>query len=243
MECLAITDMAPPFDIGRLRSNRPVILPSMLLCDFGNLEREVRLLEEAGVQALHLDVMDGCFVPNFSYGLTIVKAFRQVTELPLDVHLMMVHPENYVTQFCDVGANVVTIHAEAVDDPAPVLQAIRDSGAAAGLALNPQTPAEQVANVIELCDLVLVMTVQAGFGGQKFQAGPLAKLETLRALAPDLVLEVDGGVNDASIESCVAHGADWLVIGSAIFGQPNYAEAISRLQQKIISASRRTTQA
>ena len=213
----------------------------MLLCDFGNLEREVRLLEQAGVRAFHLDVMDGSFVPNFSYGLTIVKAFRQLTELPLDVHLMMVHPENYVTQFCDVGANVVTFHAEAVDDPVPVLHDIRRSGAAAGLALNPATPVEAIASVVDSCDLVLVMTVQAGFGGQKFMADPLAKLEALRSLSPDVVLEVDGGINDASVEQCVASGAEWLVVGSAIFGHPNYAAAVAGLQKKVTAMAKRGT--
>lgn len=214
----------------------------MLLCDFGNLEREVGLLEQAGVRALHLDVMDGTFVPNFSYGMTIVKAFRQVTDLPLDVHLMMVHPEKYVTQFCDVGASVVTIHAEAVEDPARVLRTIRRSGAAAGLALNPATPADVAASVINECDLVLAMTVQAGFGGQRFMPEPLAKLSQLRALSPDVVLEVDGGVNDASVEQCVAAGADLLVVGSAIFEHSSYATAVAGLQRRVAATARPTTQ-
>ena len=231
-------DMAHGFDISRLRKSNPTILPSMLLCDFGNLQREVRLLENAGVEALHLDVMDGSFVPNFSYGLTIVKAFRQLTELPLDVHLMMVHPEKYVSQFCDLGANVVTFHAEAVADPGPLLRSIRDAGCAAGLALNPGTPIDVAAANIHLCDLVLVMTVQAGFGGQKFLADPLAKLSQLRTLSSDVILEVDGGVNDATIGQCVACGADWLVVGAAIFGQSDYANAVSKLRQLAESSSR-----
>lgn len=235
--------MTPRVDIGSLRSHEPIILPSMLLCDFGNLEREVRRLEQAGVRALHLDVMDGSFVPNFTYGLTIVKAIRQLTDLPLDVHLMMVHPEQYVVQFCDVGANVVTFHVEAVQDPVPVLKMIRQAGAAAGLAINPGTPVDVAKHAIEYCDLVLVMTVQAGFGGQSFMADCLEKLEPLRALSPDVVLEVDGGVNLASIGACVAAGAHWLVAGSAIFGQTDYSQAIDGLQAKIAAGVSRSTKA
>jgi ribulose-phosphate 3-epimerase len=192
----------------------------------------------AGVSGLHLDVMDGCFVPNFSYGLTIVKAFRQVTDLPLDVHLMMVQPEKYVDQFCDAGANLVTFHAEAVSDPAPLLQVIRQAGCAAGLAINPRTPVDAVAPHLDLCDLVLVMTVQAGFGGQKFQPEPLEKLAALRALSEDVVLEVDGGVSESTIRECVAGGAELLVVGSAIFCKPNYATAIDVLRREIATAAR-----
>jgi ribulose-phosphate 3-epimerase len=225
-------------DLGSLRARSPLLLPSMLLCDFGNLEREVHSLEKAGVQALHLDVMDGSFVPNFTYGLTIVKAFRQLTQLPLDVHLMMVRPEKYAVQFCDAGADIVTIHAEAIEDPVPVLKSIRQRGAAAGLALNPLTPAESIFGALDWCDLVNVMTVQAGFGGQKFLPQPLTKLRTLREQAPDLVLEVDGGVGVQTIEQCVASGADWLVTGSAIFSQPDYPAAVAELQSIARRAAR-----
>jgi ribulose-phosphate 3-epimerase len=230
--------MASRFEISRLRQRTPIILPSMLLCDFGNLQREVRLLEEAGVSALHLDVMDGCFVPNFSYGLTLVRAFRQLTDLPLDVHLMMVEPEKYVEQFCDVGSSVVTIHAEAVRDPRPVLERIRSAGCAAGIAINPRTPVSAIEPVLELCDLVLVMTVQAGFGGQAFMPEPLTKLSRLRELTPDVVLEVDGGISNSTVGPCVAAGADWLVVGSAIFGTPDYGASIRNLQSRIDVAAR-----
>lgn len=233
--------MTSRVEIGSLKSDESIILPSMLLCDFGNLEREVRRLEQAGVRALHLDVMDGSFVPNFSYGLTIVKAIRQLTELPLDVHLMMVHPEQYVVQFCDVGANIVTFHAEAVDDPIPVLKMIRQAGAAAGLALNPGTPVDAAAQAIEHCDLVLVMTVEAGFGGQSFMVDCLEKLAPLRALSKEVILEVDGGINNASIGSCVTAGANWLVVGSAIFGHSDYKKAVTELRQHATSAAGRAT--
>jgi ribulose-phosphate 3-epimerase len=232
--------MAERFDISRMRTGEPLLLPSMLLCDFGNLQREVRLLEDAGIRALHLDVMDGSFVPNFSYGLTIVKAIRELTSLPLDVHLMMVHPERYAVQFCDVGANVVTIHAEAVANPAPTLRAIRQAGGAAGLAINPATPIDAIAPHIDLCDVVLVMTVQAGFGGQAFLPEPLAKLSQLRGLSSEIALEVDGGVNAATMPDCLAAGADWLVVGSAIFAQPDYAAAVEGLRRAIAMAARPT---
>jgi ribulose-phosphate 3-epimerase len=207
-------------------------LPSLLLCDFGNLEREVARLEEAGVQALHLDVMDGRFVPNLTYGMPIVSALRRLTDLPLDVHLMIEEPQNYVPQFFDAGADVITFHVEAVDDPKPVIDQIHNLGAAAGVALNPATPLSTVEPVLEDCDLVLVMSVNAGFGGQTFQQVALQKLQQLRKLAPpDTLLEVDGGVNAATIGDCFQAGAQLMVAGSAIFGNESYSSAVSHLTQ------------
>ncbi len=168
--------------IEELKSISPAILPSLLLCDFGNLAAEIEKLEAAGVAALHLDVMDGVFVPNFSYGMTIVHAVRKLTELPLDVHLMMVHPEKYIKQFYEAGANIMTIHAEAVDDPVPILDAIQTMGAAAGIAINPATPVSAIKNCLPHFDLALIMSVNAGFGGQSFDASVLGKLDELREL-------------------------------------------------------------
>lgn len=215
-----------------LRAASPGILPSLLHCDFGNLEREVARLTAAGVPALHLDVMDGVFVPNFTYGMTIVEAFRKLTDLPLDVHLMMTRPEKFIRQFRDAGADVLTFHIEAVDDPAPLLEEIKSLGAGAGLAINPSTPFAAVQRVLELCDLLLVMSVEAGFGGQSFNSVALDRLRRARQLAGDrLLLEVDGGVNAETISSCAAAGAQLFVVGSAIFKQPDYGAAIRRLAE------------
>ena len=208
----------------------PWILPSLLMCDFANLEREVRRLEEAGVKILHLDVMDGHFVPNLSYGLPIVESLRRVTNLALDVHLMISDPYKYAPQFVGAGADCVTIHREAVDEPGPLLRQLKDLGVATGLAINPKTNIETIGDLIEWCDLVLVMSVEAGFGGQAFDPVALTKLATLRAIGPkSLMLEVDGGVNRSTIGACHNAGADLLVVGSAIFKQPDYGEAIGQL--------------
>jgi len=216
--------------LAQLREASPVVLPSLLLCDFGNLEREVQELEAAGVQGYHLDVMDGHFVPNMSYGLPIVEAMRRLTDLPLDVHLMISEPGKYVQQFAEAGADVLTIHAEAVEDPKPVLEEIRELGVGAGLAINPATSVEKIEPVLSLCNLVLVMSVVPGFGGQAFDDVALAKLRTLRSQLPDeVLLEVDGGVNEETISACGEAGAQLLVAGSAIFRKPDYASALADL--------------
>jgi ribulose-phosphate 3-epimerase len=213
-----------------LRSAAPAILPSLLLCDFGNLEREVARLTEAGAPGLHLDVMDGVFVPNFTYGMTIVEAFRKLTPLPLDVHLMMVEPHQYLRQFRDAGADLITVHVEAEEDPRGVLEEIKSLGMGAGLAINPNTPFEPVEPLLPACDLLLVMSVPAGFGGQAFHEVALERLRRARELAGDrLLLEVDGGVNTETISRCASSGAQLFVVGSAIFKQPDYGAAIRRL--------------
>jgi len=221
---------------------KPVVLPSMLLCDFGHLAKEIEAVEAAGAQALHLDVMDGHFVPNMTYGLTMVEAMRKLTTLPLDVHLMISNPEQYVERYVEAGSDVVTIHAEAHDEPRRVLEKIRDAGAAAGLAINPPTPISEIEACLAVCDLVLVMSVMPGFGGQKFDPVALDKLKYLRdRVSSDVILEVDGGVNDETVADCVAAGAEWLVAGSAIFrvgtegrgadGQADYGPNVTRLTQ------------
>ncbi|MCA9124109.1 MAG: ribulose-phosphate 3-epimerase [Planctomycetaceae bacterium] len=218
--------------LAELRQAPAAVLPSLLLCDFGNLEREIRRLESAGVRALHLDVMDGQFVPNLTYGMPIVEACRRVTDLPLDVHLMIKEPQNYVKQFCDAGADIITIHAEAVDSPIDVLSQIRELDCGAGLAINPGTTIESIKNSLSLCDLVLVMSVNAGFGGQSFQPIALNKLRELRKLvSKETLLEVDGGVNKKTIRDCQTAGAQLLVVGSAIFREPNYSDAVQQLTE------------
>ena len=213
----------------------PTVLPSLLLCDFGNLEREVERLEEAGVAGMHLDVMDGVFVPNFTYGITIVEAFRKLTELPLDVHLMMVNPEKYVDQFCDAGADVLTIHAEATDDLEAVLNKIKIRNVAAGVAINPATSVSAIESILPIVDLVLVMSVNAGFGGQSFMPEVLDKYDQIRNLpgGDSVVLEIDGGINVDTIASATNRGAELLVAGSAIFKKEDYTAAIEELMNRI----------
>lgn len=215
-----------------LRASAPTILPSLLLCDFGNLEREVVRLKEAGVRALHLDVMDGHFVPNLTYGFPIIASLRRLTDLPLDVHLMISEPQRYVPQFIEAGADILTVHVEAVADPRPVLEQIRSLGAGAGLALNPDTPLSTLDQCLDSCDLVVVMSVLAGFGGQSFRPIAVEKLRQLRQLVrPEVLLEVDGGINQATIRDCAAAGAQLFVVGSGIFRAPSYSEAIRELTE------------
>jgi ribulose-phosphate 3-epimerase len=205
-------------------------LPSLLLCDFGNLEQEIRRLEAAGVRALHLDVMDGHFVPNLSYGLTIVSAVRRVTPLPLDAHLMIAEPQRWIEAFYVAGADIITVHAEAVDRPQPVLRRIL--GAGAGIAIKPATPISSVLEAAADCDLVLVMSVEPGFGGQEFESSALGKLNELKRRLPSgVLLEVDGGINDKTIGPCVQAGADLCVVGSAIFRHRDYSARVRSLSR------------
>ncbi len=213
----------------RLRQSAPAVLPSLLQCDFGNLQREIERLLAAGAQAFHLDVMDGSFVPNLTYGMPIVAAVRRLTDLPVDVHLMIQHPERYIESFYKAGADVITIHVEAVADPRPVLARIRELGAGAGLALNPDTPLSQITGALDLCDLVLAMSVNAGFGGQQFNPIALEKLRTLRELAPHALLEIDGGINEQTIAQSADAGAQLFVVGSAIFNHDDYTPIVKKL--------------
>ncbi len=224
--------LSPQQQFSRLHAASPAILPSLLLCDFGNLQREVEQLTAAGVPGLHLDVMDGVFVPNLTYGMPIVAAFRELSDLPLDVHLMIANPEKYVGAFADAGADVITVHIEATDNPRELLQSIRQREVAAGIALNPDTPLESLDDCLDVCDLVLVMSVNAGFGGQQFNPVALEKLESLRQrLGDGVVLEVDGGVNAETVARCAEAGADWFVAGSAIFKAEDYRAAVGQLRE------------
>lgn len=215
--------------ISTLATGEPAILPSMLQCDFSDLTREVRQLEEAGFRGLHLDVMDGHFVPNFSYGMPIVAAVRRLTDLPLDVHLMMSNPGDYLSQFIDAGADSLTIHAEISAEATPILERIRDNGATAGLAINPRTELAKIESKLDYCDLLLIMSVDAGFGGQSFNPVALEKLKRVKVTHPHLILEVDGGVNVQTVKQCMEAGAQLLVVGSAIFQQSDYRQAMASL--------------
>lgn len=225
--------MTPREKIRNLRATGNLVLPSMLLCDFGDLKRQVERLEAAGFRALHLDVMDGVFVPNFSYGMTIVRAFRQITDMFLDVHLMMVDPSRHIDEFCEAGADLLTFHIETVDNATEVVEKIRSHGVAAGVAIDRDTPVSEVEAVAPLCDLALVMTIKAGFGGQKFIPGLLDKLDGIRKFTdPETtLLQVDGGVNASTIQACVEAGAEWLVAGSAVFGSDDYDQTHRTLRE------------
>ena len=215
----------------RLRAASPGILPSLLACDFAHLEREINQVEVPEVPALHLDVMDGHFVPNLSIGVPIVEAVRRVTDLPLDVHLMISDPAKYIEPFRKAGADSLTIHVEAVADPRPVLDKIRSLGALAGLSLNPPTPLSAIEPSLGHCDLVLVMSVMPGFGGQKFDDVALAKLRALSERSDcDALLEVDGGVGLETIGPCAEAGAEMFVAGTAIFKTDDYSGTISQLR-------------
>ena len=221
------------FRLENIRGQRPVILPSLLLCDFGNLAAEVSRLQDAGINALHLDVMDGHFVPNLSYGMPIVEGLRNLTDMPLDVHLMISNPTSYVQQFVDAGSDLLTVHVEACEDPVSVIKQINESGIASGIALNPETEIDAIDAVLADVDVVLVMSVQAGFGGQSFQPVALEKLRQLAALREangySWSLEVDGGINTTTVRDCFQAGADWFVAGSAIFKQECYQTATRNL--------------
>ena len=205
------------------------VAPSILSADFVNLERDIRALGPAGADYVHVDVMDGLFVPNLTIGLPVVKAIARISPLPLDVHLMIDRPLRYAERFCEAGADVLTLHVEA-DTPEhtrEALETIRACGKKAGLSLKPGTPAEAALPYLELCDLILVMTVEPGFGGQKFMADMMPKLKPLRRWLdgknPGCELEVDGGVNAETARICRENGADVLVAGSAWFKAPDPA--------------------
>jgi ribulose-phosphate 3-epimerase len=224
-----------------LRKAQPAILPSLLLCDFSHLGDEIARLERAGVEGLHLDVMDGHFVPNLTYGPPIVAAVRSCSDLPIDVHLMISNPAAYLSEFVEAGADSLTIHLEAVPDPKPVLRQIRALGAAAGLAINPPTPLSEADPFLGDCDLLLIMSVMPGFGGQRFDATALDKLRSMRVRSEgSLLIEVDGGVNNATIGDCAEAGATHFVVGSAIFRERDYCEAVKGLKERAKSAGRAT---
>jgi ribulose-phosphate 3-epimerase len=214
-----------------------MISPSILAADFANLERDIRDIEKNGSDFVHVDVMDGIFVPNISIGIPVVKAIRPVTGLPLDVHLMIDRPLRYVEEFVKAGADFVTVHVEA-DQPQNTLEAldrIHALGCKAGIVLKPRTPAEAAIPYLEKCDMILVMTVEPGFGGQKFMADMMPKVTQLRQMLdkvnPDCLLEVDGGVDAVTCDICKESGANVLVAGSGYFKAPDRAAFVKTIQK------------
>ena len=207
------------------------VAPSMLSADFSKLGEEIKRIESAGADWAHLDVMDGMFVPNLTFGAPVIASIRKVTKMPFDVHLMIEDPGRYVDAFAKAGSDMLTVHVEASGDTKGALKKIRDLGVRPGITLNPKTPVEDLDPYLDLVDLVLVMTVQAGFGGQSFQEVGLSKISYLREYAdsrnPKLEISVDGGINRETGKRCVDAGATVLAAGSSLFGLGNMGEEIA----------------
>ncbi|MBE3570317.1 MAG: ribulose-phosphate 3-epimerase [Bacillales bacterium] len=213
------------------------IAPSILSANFSKLGEEVKEVEKGGADYIHVDVMDGHFVPNITMGPLIVEAVRPVTKLPLDVHLMMEHPDSYIDSFAKAGADYITVHVEACPHLHRTIQHIRSERVKAGVAINPATPVEMIRHVLQDVDLVLVMTVNPGFGGQSFIDSVLPKIRQVRQLVEennlDIEIEVDGGINAETAKLCVDAGANVLVAGSAIYKQADRQEAISLIRKQV----------
>ena len=209
------------------------ILPSILSADFANLERDIKELESIGVDMFHIDVMDGNFVPNISFGFPIIESIRPKTDKIFDCHLMIANPENYVEQFCKVGCDMVSFHIEATNHADRVIQVIKNNGKKAGIVLNPQTSIESIKYLLPKLDYVLIMTVNPGFGGQKFIPEMLEKIEELTKLREEknynFLIEVDGGINTETSKACRDKGADLLVCGSFLFGASDKEKTLGEL--------------
>ncbi|MEA3464497.1 MAG: ribulose-phosphate 3-epimerase [Thermodesulfobacteriota bacterium] len=214
------------------------ISPSILSADFARLGAEIRTVEHAGADYIHVDVMDGHFVPNITIGAPVVQALRQVTDLPLDVHLMIENPDLYIPDFAAAGADIITVHQEACPHLHRTIQLIHSLGKKAGVSINPATPASTLEVIMDEVDLVLVMSVNPGFGGQSFIASMLPKIKQLRQMIERsgraIELEVDGGVKTDNIGEIAAAGADVFVAGSAVFNVPDYSDAIAALRDNVI---------
>lgn len=217
--------------LSRLVENGAIIAPSLLAANFAELGKEIHKLEEGGAQILHLDVMDGAYVPNISFGAPVISSIRKITPLKFDVHLMIEKPERYIERFCQLGADSLTVHVETVQDPARALDRIRDNGVVAGLALNYGTPVEQILPYAEMADLLLVMSVPAGFGGQAFRNESLESVRRLRdRVGARAMIEIDGGIDDKTIAFASRAGVDIFVAGTGVFRADDYGKQIKFLK-------------
>ena len=210
------------------------ISPSILACDFSRLYEEIKSVEAAGADMLHLDVMDGMFVTNISFGIPVIESIRSITNMVFDVHLMIEKPERYIKRFVDAGADIITVHFEAVSDPEAVLDDIRAHGVKASISVKPGTPVEKVFPILKKCDMVLVMTVEPGYGGQALITETLDKIYALKqeiiSQGLDVDIEVDGGINADNAHLAVAKGANVLVAGSSVFKAVDRKKAIESLR-------------
>mgnify|MGYP000670106949 CR=1 FL=1 len=206
-----------------------IVSPSLLSADFCNLQKDVEMINRSEAELLHLDIMDGVFVPNISFGFPVLKNLKNICDKPLDVHLMIVEPEKYVEEFRKAGADIINFHVEATKYPAEVIQQIKATGAKAGITINPRTPVEVVYPFLKDVDMVLVMTVEPGFGGQKFMAQHVSKIRQLaewkKELGLEFDIEVDGGVTLDNVREVLDAGANVIVAGSAVFGKEDIAGA------------------
>ena len=215
---------------------RPVIAPSLLACDFAHVGREIDRVLDAGADVIHVDVMDGHFVTNLSMGPPVVESVRKYTDAVLDVHIMVTDPAYYIERFADVGADSITFHIEASDEPLALVERLHELGLGAGVSLRPATRSDALSEVIEAVDLVLVMTVEPGYGGQEFMYDMLGKIVAIRGkLRPAQRLQVDGGIDSDTIAQCARAGADVFVAGSNIFCADDAGEAIVGLKQAVSS--------
>ena len=208
------------------------ISPSILASDFANLGNEIKRMDEAGADYIHIDVMDGCFVPNITFGMPVISAVRKYTDKPFDVHLMIDAPERYLEEFKKAGADIITVHAEATTHLHRTLQAIKALGLKAGVALNPGTDESAVKYVLDEVDMILVMTVNPGYGGQKFIDATVEKIRRIKAMTGDrhIDIEVDGGISSSNAHIVCEAGANVLVAGSAIFNAPSAKEEIEKMK-------------
>lgn len=208
-----------------------IISPSILAADFANLEKEIRHVEDAGADWLHIDVMDGHFVPNITVGMPVVRSIKKITNIPLDVHLMIENPQKYIEEFIRSGADIVTFHYEAVEDVVSVINLIKSFGAKAGISIKPGTPAEKIYEYLPLVDMVLVMTVEPGFAGQSFMHDCAQKITQIKQNAPkDLIIQVDGGINNVTGHICISLGANALVAGNYVYSHKDIVQAVHSLK-------------